>query len=544
MAHAVDQLFAQWAGPDSPGASIAIIQNGKIVYSQGYGAANLEYGVPNSPATVFHLGSVSKQFTAFAIYLLVQDGRLSLDDDVRKYLPKLHDFGTVITIRQLLHHTSGVRDVGNLLRLAGWRPDDVVIDDDVARLLFQQTELNFAPGDQFLYSNSGYALLAMVVKQVTGKTLPAFAKERIFAPLGMAHTHFQDDYGIVVKDRAYSYARQPDGKHKYVALSDSTVGPSSLLSTVGDLARWDENFYTGEVGGPALLAQMQEKGKLNDGEEIEYASGLEIGKYRGLRTVEHAGGAAAYRSNILRFPDQRFSVVVLANAEDVNTTALSFKIADIYLEDRLQPTPDKPSLGDKPEVTIDPKVLDAYVGDYELQDEFRPGFIVSFSKDKDHLVVRATGQSSLPMYAVSNIAFRVRVVPAEVVFDNPPEGGKAQNAILHQDGASIPMRRILITQPTAERLKAYEGQFYSAELGVTYDVFVRDGALKVHLPRGDIDLDAIGNDAFAGAFPIGSLKFVCGADGECNALSIDDGRVQNLRFARVAITPVGPKSAG
>ena len=539
MAHAVDKLFAQWAGPDSPGASIAIIQNGKIIYSQGYGAANLEYGVPNSPATVFPLASVSKQFTAFAIYLLVQDGKLSLDDDVRKYLPKLHDFGKVITIRQLLHHTSGVRDHWNLLLLAGWRPEDQITDDDVARLLFQQTELNFAPGERFLYSNSGYTLLAMVVKQVSGKTLPEFAKERIFDPLGMAHTHFQDDYGIVVKDRAYSYARQPDGKYQYVALSSS-----SLFSTVGDLARWDENFYTGEVGGPALLAQMQEKGKLNNGKEIEYASGLEIGEYCGLRTVEHAGGDAAYRTNILRFPDQRFSVVVLANAGDVNATALSFKIADIYLEDRLQPTPDKPSLGDKPEVTIDPKVLDAYVGDYELQDELRPGFIVSFSKDKDHLVARATGQSSLPMYAVSNTAFRLRVVPAEVVFDDPTEGGKTQNAILHQDGASLPMRRILITQPTAERLKAYEGQFYSAELGVTYDVFVRDGALKVHYPRGDIDLEPISNDAFAGAFPIGSLKFVCGADGECNALSIDDGRVQNLRFVRVAITPVGPKSAG
>ena len=545
MAHAVDQLFAQWVGPDLPGASIAIIQNGKIAYSQGYGAANLEYGVPNSPATVFHLGSVSKQFTAFAIYLLVQDGRLSLDDDVRKYLPKLHDFGKVITIRQLLHHTSGVREQWNLLCLAGWRPEDVITDDDVARLLFQQTELNFAPGDQFLYSNSGYTLLAMVVKQVSGKTLPAFAKERIFDPLGMAHTHFQDDYGIVVKDRAYSYAPQPDGKYQYVALSDSTVGPSSLFSTVGDLARWDENFYTGEVGGPALLAQMQEKGKLNNGKEIEYASGLEIGKYRGLRTVEHAGGAAAYRTNILRFPDQHFSVVVLANAGDLSPTALSFKIADIYLKDRLQPTPDKPSLGDKPEVTIDPKVLDTYVGDYKLQDELSPGFIISFSKDKDRLVARATGQSSFPMYAVSNTAFRLRVVPAAVVvFDDPTEGGKAQNAVLHQNGASLPMRRILITQPTAERLKAYEGQFYSAELGVTYDVFVRDGALKVHYPRGDIDLEPIGNDAFAGAFPIGSLKFVCGADGECNALSIDDGRVQNLRFVRVAITPVGPKSAG
>ena len=544
MSHAVDQLFAQWAGPDSPGASIAIIQNGKIVYSQGYGAANLEYGVPNSPATVFPLGSVAKQFTAFAIHLLVQDGRLCLDDDVRKYLPKLHDFGKVITIRQLLHHTSGVRDQWNLLRLAGWRLEDVITDDDVVRLLFRQTELNFAPGDQFLYSNSGYTLLAMVVKQVTGKALPAFAKERIFDPLGMAHTHFQDDYGIVLKDRAYSYARQPDGKCRYVALSCSTVGPSSLFSTVGDLACWDANFYTGEVGGPALPAQMQEKGKLNNGKEIAYASGLEIGKYRGLRTVEHAGADAAYRANILRFPDQHFSVVVLANAGDLSATALSFKIADIYLKDRLQPASDKPSLGDKPAVSIDPKVLDAYVGDYELQDELRPGFIISISKDKDRLVARATGQSSLPMYAVSSTAFRLRVVPAEVVFDEPTEGGKTQKAILHQDGASLPMRRILITRPTAERLKAYEGQFYSAELGVTYDVFVRDDALKVHYPRGDIDLDPIGNGAFAAAFPIGSLKFVCGADGECNALSIDDGRVRNLRFVRVTITPVGPKSAG
>jgi CubicO group peptidase (beta-lactamase class C family) len=540
MAHAVDQLFAQWSRPDSPGASIAVIQNGKVIYSQGYGAASLEYGVPNTPATVFHLASVSKQFTAFAIYLLAQDGKLSLDDDVRKYLPKLHDFGKVITIRQLLHHTSGVRDQWNLLALAGWRLDDEITDDDVARLLFQQTELNFAPGDQFLYSNSGYTLLAMVVKQVSAKTLPEFAKERIFDPLGMAHTHFQDNYGIVVKDRAYSYARQPDGKYQYVALTYSTVGPSSLFSTVGDLARWDENFYTGEVGGPALLAQMQEKGKLNNGKEIDYASGLAIGKYRGLRTVEHAGGDAAYRTNILRFPDQRFSVVVLANAGDLSPTAVSFKIADIYLKDHLQPAPDKPSLGDKPEVTIDPKVLDAYVGDYEL----RPDFIISFSKDKDHLVTRATGQSSFPMYAVSNTAFRLRVVPAEVVFDDPTEDGKAQNAILHQNGASLPMRRVVITQPTAERLKAYEGQFYSAELGVTYDVFVRDGALNIHYPRGDIVLQPLGNDAFAGAFPIGTLNFVCAGNGDCNALSIDDGRVQKLRFARVAITPVGSKSPG
>ncbi|MCG2629174.1 serine hydrolase [Bradyrhizobium sp. WYCCWR 13023] len=539
LERAVDQLFARWAEPNSPGAVVAVLQDGKIIYSQGYGAANLEYGVPNTPATVFHLASVSKQFTAFAIHLLAHEGKLSLDDDVRKYVPKLHDFGKLITIRQLLHHTSGVRDQWNLLALAGWRLDDEITDDDVARLLFQQTELNFAPGDQFLYSNSGYTLLAMVVKQVSGQTLPEFAKERIFEPLGMSHTHFQDKYSMIVKDRAYSYARQPDGKYQYIALTYSTVGPSSLFSTVGDLARWDENFYTGDVGGVTLLAEMQQKGKLNNGKNINYASGLSIGKYRGLRTVEHAGGDAAYRTNILRFPDQHFSVVILANAGDLNPAALSFKIADLYLKELLEPAPDKPTLDDKPEVAVDPKILDAYVGDYEL----RPGFIISISKDNDHLVTRATGQPSFPMYAVSNTAFRLRVVPAEIVFDEVASGGTAQNAVLHQNGANLPLKRITISKPAADRLKAYEGHYYSAELGVIYDVFLREDVLIVHTPRGDLDLQPVGVDAFSTGFPIGNLKFVCADDGKCNAMSIDDGRVKQLRFDKTSLDPIGSKSA-
>ncbi|MBC9881829.1 serine hydrolase [Bradyrhizobium sp. INPA01-394B] len=535
----VDQLFAQWAEPSSPGAVIAVLRDGKIIYSQGYGAANLELGVPNTPSTVFHLASVSKQFTAFAIHLLAQEGKLSLDDDVRKYVPKLHEFGKPITIRHLLHHTSGVRDQWNLLALAGWRLDDEITDDDVARLLFQQTGLNFAPGDQFLYSNSGYTLLAMVVKQVAGQTLPEFAKERIFEPLGMSHTRFQDKYGTIVKDRAYSYGRQPDGKYQYVALTYSTVGPSSLFSTVGDLARWDENFYTGDVGGPTLLAEMQQKGKLNNGSEINYASGLTIGRYRGLRIVEHAGGDAAYRTNILRFPDQHFSVVILANAGDLNPTALSFRIADIYLKELLKPARARPELDDKPEVTVDPKILDAYVGDYEL----RPGFIISISKDNDHLVERATGQSSFPMYAVSNTAFRLRVVPAEIVFDAVGQDGKAQNAVLHQNGANLPLKRITIENPRADRLKAYEGHYYSAELGVIYDVFFHEDVLTVHYPRGDLDLQPVGVDAFTTDFPIGNLKFACADDGRCNAMLIDDGRVKQLRFDKTSLDPIGPRSS-
>jgi CubicO group peptidase (beta-lactamase class C family) len=532
---AVDQLFAQWVGSGSPGASIAVMQNGKIIYSQGYGAANLEHGVPNTPKTVFHLASVSKQFTAFAVHLLAQDGKLSLDDDVRKFVPKLHDFGKTITIRQLIHHTSGMRDQWNLLALAGWRLDDVITDDDVARLLFQQTELNFDPGAQFLYSNSGYTLLAMVVKEVSGKTLAEFAKERILDPLGMDHTHFQSSYGTVVKDRAYSYRRRPDGTYQYVALNYSTVGPSSLFSTVVDLARWEENFQTGKVGGLPLLKNLEAKGKLNNSREIDYASGLFIGKYRGLRTVEHAGGDAAYRTNILRFPDQNFSIVVLANAGDLNPVALSFKIADIYLKEHLQPPPDKASLDDRPEVAIDPKFIDAYIGDFEI----RPGFIITFTRDDDHLVGRATGQPSFQMYAVANNTFRPKAFPAEIVFEEPTAGGSAQNATLHQNGRTSRLKRVALVKPPAARLKAYAGKFYNAELGVMYDVIVRDAALKVRYPRGEIDLEPVGIDSFGGAFPIGNLKFACANDGECDALSVDNGRVQKLRFVRIAITPDG-----
>ncbi|HEY3950264.1 serine hydrolase [Phenylobacterium sp.] len=534
-ARAVDQLFAPWAKPHSPGAAIAVIRDGKIVYSRGYGEANLEYGVPNTPDTVFHLASVSKQFTAFAIYLLAQEGKLSLDDDVRKYVPQLHDFGKVVTIRELLHHTSGVRDQWNLLALAGWRLDDEITDDDVARLLFQQTALNFPPGDKFLYSNSGYSLLALVVKQVSGQPLSAFAKQRIFDPLGMTHTHFQDSYSLVVPNRAYSYARGPDGQYRYVALTYSTTGPSSLFSTVGDLARWDQNFYDGKVGGLALLARMQEKGKLNSGAEIPYASGLEIGTYRGLRTVSHSGGDAAYGTFILRFPDQHFSVVVLGNA-GLNPGIPAYKIADIYLKDSLKPAPPSPPpLDDKPEIKVDAKRLDAYVGDYEVA----PGFFISFTRDNDHLVLRATGQQSAPMYAVSDTAFRLRAPPVEVVFDSPSAGGRIDGAVVRQNGVDRRMKRTVLAKPAADQLKAYEGRYYSAELGVIYDVRVRDGALEVRHPRGDIRLEPEGKTTFVGTFPIGQVTFACGEAGACNGFTINNGRVENLKFEKVAVTPVG-----
>ena len=534
---AVDRLFAQWTKPDTAGAVVAIVQDGKIIYSRGYGMANLEYDEPNTPATVFHLASVSKQFTAFAIYLLAQDGKLSLDDDVRKYLPQLHDFGKTVTLRELLHHTSGVRDQWNLLALGGWRLDDEITDADVSRLLFRQTELNFPPGDQFLYSNSGYTLLAMVVQRVSGMPLPEFAQKRIFQPLGMTHTHFQANYRLVVKNRAYSYAPGDDGRYKYIALSYSTVGPSSLFSTVGDLARWDENFYSGQVGGRALLSDMQIKGKLNNGKEIPYASGLIIEKYRGLNTVSHSGGDAGYRTNILRFPDQHFSVIVLANAGDMDPPDLSLRIADIYLKDRLDPAPAKLAPSKKPQIEIDPKLLEPYLGDYEIG----PGVIFTFTRENGQLVSQVTGQSKVPLLAASNTRFHPVTIDADIEFDGPVVSGKVQSGVIHQGGQSVRFKRIDIPLLTPAQLKPFEGKFYSDELGVIYEIKEKDGVLTVGYPRGEMALQPSGKAMFAADFPIGLLKFNCDEGGGCNAFTLDSGRVQKLRFVKVAITPIAAK---
>src|SRR5215470_16918957 len=232
--------FAAWDKPASPGCALGVLKDGQLLYSHGYGLADVEHSVSITPTTVFHIASISKQFTAFAIYILANEGKLSIDDDVRKYLPELHDFHRVITIRHLLNHTSGLRDQWNLLMLAGWRLTDEITEQDILNMVWRQRELNFPPGEDEVYSNTGYTLLALIVERVSGRSLREFTQERIFEPLGMLHTHFQDHYGTLVQNRAYSYERQPDGGYQYVTLSYSTVVPSSLFTTLEDLARWDE----------------------------------------------------------------------------------------------------------------------------------------------------------------------------------------------------------------------------------------------------------------------------------------------------------------
>jgi CubicO group peptidase (beta-lactamase class C family) len=382
----VDAIFQPWSKPGTPGAAVAVMQHGKLVYEKGYGLANLEYDIPVTPQTVFHVASVSKQFTAMALVLLEQDGKLSLEDDVHKYLPELPDYGHPITLRQLLQHCSGIRDQWQTLALAGWRLDDVITQKQILRLLFQQKELNFVPGTSHLYSNGGYTLAAEVVTRVSGTPFPAFCLERIFRPLGMTHTHFHDDHRRIVHDRAYSY-ESTLASYQASPLNYANAGATSLFTTASDLVRWLDNFREPKVGGRTAINRMQEQAVLADGKKIDYALGLSMGRFRGLKTLSHGGGDAGYRSFVLWFPDQELGIAVVSGLASFDSGGTANKVAEVFLGLQMVPVaakPTPPASSSEPSsrgTTSEPGNLEEYQGTY-WSDELETQYTVTLQRGK------------------------------------------------------------------------------------------------------------------------------------------------------------------
>jgi CubicO group peptidase (beta-lactamase class C family) len=328
----VDRLFAPWDKPDSPGCALAVIQGGQIVYERGYGMANLEHDIPISPQTTFYVGSLSKQFTAMSVLLLVEQGKPSLDDDVHKYVPEIPDYGHPITIRHLIHHTSGLPDFFVLWHASGRDFADFMPEEHVLGLLARQRTLNFTPGHRFEYSNSGYFLLSLIVKRVSGQSLREFAEENMFRPLGMRDTHFHDDRTMVVKNRAAGHLSTADGGFGLFTMSFDLVGSGGLYTTVEDFFLWDQNFYQNRLGqgGRGLIDQMYTRGTLDDGEELDYAFGLVVEEYRGSKMISHGGGFIGFRAELVRFPEQHGSVAVLCNLDSIDASQLARNVADIY----------------------------------------------------------------------------------------------------------------------------------------------------------------------------------------------------------------------
>ena len=338
----VDSIMAALNAAGAPGAQVAVLKDGAVVLERGYGFAQLEYDVPVTPATVFHVASVSKQFTAFAIVLLAQRGRLTLDDDVRKHLPELADFPHHVTLRQLIHHTSGVRDQWELAQMAGWRMDDVITRDQIMSLMRRQRDVNFPPGSEHLYSNMGYSLLAEVVERASGESFGEFLDAYVFRPLGMTSTHVHSDHQRIVRNRAYSYRPAGPGAWSNAVLSYANQGATSLFTTAGDLARWLHNFETAQVGGGAAIAQMKQRGILTNGDTLPYAFAIVRGMHRGRETWSHSGSDAGFRSYVVHIPQARLGVVVLSNAATAVPARLALQIADVYLGETVTAPPAPP----------------------------------------------------------------------------------------------------------------------------------------------------------------------------------------------------------
>lgn len=522
----VDKLFAEWDRWDSPGAAIAVLKDGEVVYARGYGSAQLEYDIPITPATVFHVASVSKQFTAFAVSLLAERGKLSWDDDVRKHIPEVPDFGKTITLRHLVHHTSGLRDQWEILAMAGWRLDDVITGEHILGMVARQKDLNFAPGAEHLYCNTGFTLLAEVVARVTGQSFAAWTAENIFKPLGMSRTHFHDDHQLIVRNMAYSYAAREGGGFRKSVLSYANVGATSLFTTVEDLARWMRNFFDARVGGPEVIRRMQDRGVLNDGKPIDYAFGLTLGKHKGLATVGHGGSDAGYRTQVVWFPERKLGVAVLCNLATMSPGELALKAADLFLDEAAAPEGTKAAA--EP-VRVPRPVLDSYAGKYQLKD----GPVVGINRDGGSIAAEIPGAPKLELVAESETSFRLKIADALLTFEKDT-AGKVTGFTFSQGGETTPAERLAPPVLSAEALGLYAGSYSSPELATAYTLEVRDGALVArHARNEDAVLSPTDTDVFSGdKWYFGKVRFTRGADGGLTGFLLSGSRVRDLRFVK------------
>lgn len=477
----VDQIFAAYAKPSSPGCALGVIQDGSFVYLKGYGMGSLELRVSLSAQSVFYMGSVSKQFTAASIVLAAEQGFLSLDDNIRKYIPELPEYGRPITIREMLHHASGLPDVLGMLGISGRSLEDLYPTAELMDLIIRQKHLNFTPGDEYLYSNTNYFLLAEVVKRATGKPLSEFASENIFKPLGMTHTSFYDDHTLVVPGRVAAYRPGKDGFLVDWSTSYDIVGGGGLMSSVDDLLLWDRNFYQNKLGKGTLVKEMQTRGTLNNGAENDYALGLYMSTYRGLPIVDHDGANFGYRTDILRFPQQRFTVLTLCNVSTADPASLSRRVADIYLEKELQHAPTKVATSGS-----DPLL---FAGKYF---ESRTHYRTSFTIDKGNVVLEGH-----VLERVEPNRFEDPINGGTVTFSE--SNGLMKAIVTYNNEITFAGTRIDDFHLDDAALAAYTGVYKSAELDATYKLSVESGSLMLTVGwNPPIKLEPIVQNEFAG----------------------------------------------
>lgn len=420
----IDSILSEYNSL-KPGLAITIIKDGKIDFKKGYGLANLDYDIPITPDTKFHIASVSKQFTAFSIYLLKKEGKLSLEDDVRKYVPELPEYNKVIRIKHLLAHTSGIRDQWALLTLAGWQMEDIITTDHILKMIKSQKALNFETGSQFGYSNSGYTLLAEIVSRVSGKSFSDFTRDNIFVPLGMNNTMFNDNFHNVIKNRAHSYELTA-GKYEERRLNYSTVGATSLVTTVEDLAKWVLNFEKPVVGDKELIKDFNRVSTYDNGNGVVWAAqpsdttyhakGQLHWKHKGLSVISHGGHDAGFRAVLMRFPENNLAIIALSNNEHFQMLGKVLPVADLYLKDAVT-TETTTSPRNRPPQKKDTftNILADYIGSYRSE-EVSTGYEIKVIDNK--LVMTHSRLSDIVLTPIGAGKFSGRnSFPFEITFN-------------------------------------------------------------------------------------------------------------------------------
>jgi CubicO group peptidase (beta-lactamase class C family) len=523
----VDQAAAQLY-KDTPGAVVGVIKSGKLAFVKGYGAADLTYGMPFTAETPTNIGSSSKQFTGFALALLASRGKLSLDDDVRKHIPELKDFGKKITLRHLLSHTTGYREFINTLIIEGRQvlEGDYIAPDEVIKVINRQPALQNEPGAEFNYNNSAFSLATIVVERVTGRPFSEFMRDEVFLPLGMTKTWVRANPGQIIPGRSIGYIAGEGGFREVRDLYGS-AGAGGIHTTPGDAAKWMRNFKTAELGGPAVIKELTTSGVLNSGSPSNYGYGVFLDTNRGLKRWQHGGNDVAHSSTFVYYPDLDAGYVVFSNYQGV-PGGIAGVVADAFFGQHMttSPRPTATSGVDVPAAT-----LRRYAGKYEMTT--LGGLLATVELQTGQLRLQLPGQPALPLRATSTTSFEVVGAPARIVF-NSSEDGAVEGITFHQDGAQHPGKRV-VEKAAVVDLTNYAGRYFSEEMETFYDLSVEKGQLVIrHRRFGPVTLTHTSGDSFSATLPVSQVVFRRDANGNVTGFEAGNGRARGIMFMKVS----------
>ncbi|MBN1387225.1 MAG: beta-lactamase family protein [Bacteroidales bacterium] len=516
---AIDSLFLEWNRPNHPGGTAGIAVHGIPVFSQAYGLASMEYHVPNTYGTRFNIASVSKQFTAMGIVKLHLEGKLSIDDDIRKYLPELPDFGHKITFRHMLHHTSGLRSLHTLLALAGWRDDDMKNNDDLLRFMTRQQDLNFEPGSEYMYSNTGYILAAIIIEKITGDNFADWMKEEIFKPLGLYDTYVEDKYNRIARNYATSY----NGSYNSGFVKEieywAYTGSGNIHSTAADLLKWMRYYYDSPEGWEEAFSMMLTLDPFNNGKPNNYAFGVQIDEYRDERRISHSGSIGGFRSYACTFPEHETEIVVLTNFSSSGVSGKINSIADILFDKEKE----EETAFNFTEKGIDDSIINRYAGAYKSGDI--PDRLFEIYRKGDTLVCKYTGGGDTRLFTASDsVLFNNNRRLKINLIDTVPE-----KLVISVNGASHNWVKTEKYIPGEKELQDIAGKYWSPELETQYRFYLKNGELFGYQTRhGEFSLECIDKNVYVSDSGFINTITIVRKRNKITGMKVTNSRVRDL----------------